>query len=91
MSPSQVRGSFRLYHKQQPEQFSDLKLALKRAEELASTEAQSLAVAAGASNVDIIIEHSRNQVSNAIDGDVFFDCDITATATGRPSYAKISH
>jgi len=84
-------GIFRLYHKQQPQQFSDLNLALKRAEELASTEAQSLAVAAGASNVDITIEHSRNQVSNAIDGDVFFDCNITATATGRPSYAKISH
>ncbi len=84
-------GIFRLYHKQQPQQFSDLSLALKRAEELASTEAQSLAVAAGASNVDIAIEYSRNQVSNAIDGDVFFDCDITAIATGRPSYAKISH
>ena len=81
-------GIYRLYHKQQPEQFTNLQQALGRASALAASEAESLALAAGARFVEISIDRTSNQVENVTDGDVFLDCEIIATATGRPSYSQ---
>jgi len=77
-------GHFCLYHKQEPKHFYNLEQAVQCAEGLAKEEALRLAVAAGAESVEIVLSRSDNQVSHDIDGELFLDCQITATATGRP-------
>jgi len=77
-------GHFCLYHKQEPQHFYNLEQAVQCAEELAKAEALRLALAAGAESVEVAFSRSDNQVSHDIDGELFLDCQITATATGRP-------
>lgn len=79
-------GMFRLYHKQAPIQFNNIKEALAKAEEIVAKQAFEQAKAAGASSIEMIISHSNNHVHHDIDGDLFLDCEVMATATGRPSY-----
>jgi N-methylhydantoinase A/oxoprolinase/acetone carboxylase beta subunit len=82
-------GMYRLYHKQAPLQFNDLEQAIEKAENIAREEAQMLAKEAGASSIEISISHSHNHIKHDIDGELFLDCIVTASASGRPSCSTL--
>ena len=83
-------GQFNLYHKNEPQHFNSLEKALACAEALVKAEALELATAAGAVSVEVVLSKDENSVSHDIDGDLFLDCQITATATGRPGSTSFS-
>jgi N-methylhydantoinase A/oxoprolinase/acetone carboxylase beta subunit len=77
-------GRFIVHGGGEPLQFSDLAEALGRAEVIATETAQNLAREAGAVDVHIRLERTANHVRHDIDGDLFLETRVTATATGRP-------
>lgn len=80
-----VRGVFRVFTAQGPQDFDNLPVAMARAEEAACQTALALALRAGAANPEVRTSHSSNHVRNDIDGEVFFEACVTATATGAPA------
>ena len=54
------------------------------AEELAGKEAHTRAMDAGAAHAEVVFSQSDNSVNNDIDGNVFFEAVVTATASGPP-------
>ena len=79
-------GIYNIYNKQAPIQFTNLEEAMAKAQEIVEQQARAQAQAAGASSVELSFRHSENHVKHDIDGDLFLDCIVEATATGRPSY-----
>ena len=78
-------GTFMLYSKREPMKFHDLEQAMRHAKVLASGEAEALALAAGSKHAEISLTSINNHVDHDIDGELFLETRITATATGRPS------
>ena len=79
-----VRGTFRLFAKGGPEDFADVQAAIARARQLAAAEASENAVYAGAASVTLEFSQIDNAVNNDIDGNMFFEATVTATASGPP-------
>ena len=79
-----VRGVFRVFTKAGPRDFASLPPALSHAQELASAEALQRANEAGATHAVVLLSQLDNQVQNDIDGDMFFEARVTATASGPP-------
>ena len=59
--------------------------ALASAESSASERALRLARAAGAADCELRLEQAANHVQHDIDGELFLEARVTATATGRPA------
>ena len=78
-------GLYLMYTKQSPRQFNDLNEAIACAEEIALAEALEQAAAAGATMIETRLSRSDNHVEHDIDGELFLEARVTATATGRPS------
>ena len=81
-------GVFKLYSKRAPMTFSNLEEALSRAEEVAAREARLLAEAAGSTMTQINLSHLSNHVEHDIDGELFLETRVTATASGRPAIGE---
>ena len=79
-----VRGTFRVYTKGGPKDFAGVDAAIAHAKELAATEATQNAVSVGADGVTIAFSQTDNTVNNDIDGNMFFEAIVTATASGAP-------
>jgi len=79
-----ARGVYRVFAPEGPEPFSELALALARCSELATQAARTLALEAGAAQVHVECTQRDNRVRDDIDGDVFFEATVTATARGVP-------
>jgi len=79
-----VRGTFRVYAKGGPKDFAGVDAAIAHAKELAATEATHNALSAGASSVQVAFSQTDNTVNNDIDGNMFFEAIVTATASGAP-------
>lgn len=79
-----VRGVFRVFTACGPRDFEALAPALALARELAGQEASARALAAGATQPELQFGQLDNAVSNDIDGHVFFEAVVTATASGAP-------
>jgi hypothetical protein len=79
-----VRGVFRVFTAAGPRDFEALEPALTLARELAGQEATMRALEAGAAQVELQFGQLDNAVSNDIDGHVFFEAVVTATASGAP-------
>ncbi len=79
-----VRGTFRLYTKGGPKDFAGVDAAIVHAKELAATEATQNALSAGADGVTVAFSQTDNTVNNDIDGNMFFEAIVTATASGAP-------
>ncbi|GGK68069.1 hydantoinase/oxoprolinase N-terminal domain-containing protein [Amphritea balenae] len=77
-------GAFSLYHKGEPKRFSNLQEAEHCAEQIVREEALKAALAAGAASVEVVISKEENHITHDIDGDLFLDSEVIATATGRP-------
>ncbi len=78
------QGIFRVHADQGPENFNRLQDAYGAAERLASEKAIKLALKAGAKNPTIRIKREENAVNHDIDGYVFFESTVIASATGQP-------
>ena len=79
-----VRGVYRVFARSGPCDFATVAAAITHAQDLASAEALQHAREAGASHATITLSQRDNQVHNDIDGDMFFEARVTATASGPP-------
>jgi N-methylhydantoinase A/oxoprolinase/acetone carboxylase beta subunit len=79
------RGQYRLFTAQGGEDFADLPAALERARALTATQARALALQAGATDIELAHTQHSNSVDHDIDGHVFFEAVVTATASGAPA------
>jgi N-methylhydantoinase A/oxoprolinase/acetone carboxylase beta subunit len=79
-----VRGVYRVFARTGPRDFGTVAQAIGHAQELASAEAMRHALDAGAAHATITLSQIDNQVHNDIDGDMFFEARVTATASGPP-------
>jgi N-methylhydantoinase A/oxoprolinase/acetone carboxylase beta subunit len=80
-----VPGQFVLHSSQLPMAFTDLEAALEKAQQLAAEQARALAVGAGATSVVVGFSRLENHVRHDIDGELFLETRVTATAVGPPS------
>ena len=79
-----VRHVYRVFTKTGPHDFDAVAPAIRHAQELASEEAMLRAIEAGAAHATVVLSQLDNKVSNDIDGDMFFEARVTATASGPP-------
>jgi hypothetical protein len=79
-----ARGVFKVFTAQGPVDFGDLASAVAHAQQLAGEEAHARAMAAGAAQAEVVYSQRNNSVNNDIDGNVFFEAVVTATASGAP-------
>jgi len=79
-----ARGVFKVFTAQGPVDFGDLASAVAHAQQLAGEEAHARAKAAGAAQAEVLYSQRHNSVNNDIDGNVFFEAVVTATASGAP-------
>ncbi|RFO95190.1 hydantoinase/oxoprolinase family protein [Rhodoferax lacus] len=79
-----VRGTFRVFTKSGPKDFAGVDAAIAQARELAAAEATQNALDAGADGVRVDFSQTDNTVNNDIDGNMFFEAIVTATASGKP-------
>jgi len=79
-----VRGVFRVFAPSGPRDFDSLPPAIALAQELASSAAMAQALDAGAAQAQVVLSQRDNQVNNDIDGTMFFEARVTATASGPP-------
>ena len=79
-----VRGTFKVFTPDGPQDFRGLDAAIAQARALAAKEAHARALAAGALDPQVLFSQEDNQVNNDIDGNVFFEATVTATAWGLP-------
>jgi hypothetical protein len=79
-----VRGVFRVFARTGPCDFETVSAAITHAQALASAEALAHAQAAGADQATVVLSRADNQVDNDIDGTLFFEARVTATASGPP-------
>ena len=77
-----VRGVFRVFAATGPCDFDTLAPAITHAQQLASAEARVRAIDAGAASATVVLSRWDNQVINDIDGNMFFEARVTATASG---------
>jgi N-methylhydantoinase A/oxoprolinase/acetone carboxylase beta subunit len=79
-------GIYHIYNKEAPLRFANIDDAFSKAEQMVGEQATAQAKAAGASDIEMSLTRIENHVKHEIDGDLFLDCVVQATATGRPSY-----
>ena len=79
-----VRGVFRVFTPTGPRDFDTLAPAIAHARQLASVDALAQALDAGAAHASVVLSQRDNQVFNDIDGNMFFEARVTATASGPP-------
>jgi len=79
-----ARGVYRVFTRSGPQDFDTVAAAVAQAQQLASEEAVRHALEAGAAETQVVLSQWDNQVHNDIDGDMFFDARVTATASGPP-------
>jgi N-methylhydantoinase A/oxoprolinase/acetone carboxylase beta subunit len=79
-----VKGVFRVFTPAGPRDFERLAPAIQLAQDLAGAEASTRALEAGAARATVIFSQQDNNVNNDIDGNMFFEALVTATASGPP-------
>jgi len=75
-------GTFCLFNKDQPQQFGSLEAARKCAEGIVMQEAERKAIEAGARNPQVTLSYEDIHVNDEIDGELFLESMIIATAIG---------
>ncbi len=84
-----LHGQFIVHGDQEPIRFSDLEEATEKANAMATEKVRLMTRAAGASEMEIRLSHEENHIHHDLDGDLFLEMRITATATGRPGVREI--
>jgi N-methylhydantoinase A/oxoprolinase/acetone carboxylase beta subunit len=85
-----LHGQFIVHGDHGPLCFSSLPEALSCAEAGAEAAVRVLAAEAGAASVVVLISRDENFIHHDVDGDLFLEAKITATATGRPDLSGIT-
>ena len=75
-------GTFCLFSNDEPKQFDSLDAARSYAETLVLEEAEQKAVSAGAKNPEVTLSYDNVHVKDDIDGELFLESTIIATAIG---------
>jgi N-methylhydantoinase A/oxoprolinase/acetone carboxylase beta subunit len=78
-------GHFVVHSDREPLHHADLQQALADARRIAAEKARQLARQAGAADIEVHVDSADNHVRHDIDGDLFLESRVTATATGRPA------
>jgi N-methylhydantoinase A/oxoprolinase/acetone carboxylase beta subunit len=78
-------GHFVVHGDREPIHFTDLQEALACAKQIAVDKARQLAQQAGAEDVEVSVDQAANHINHDIDGDLFLESQVIATATGRPA------
>jgi N-methylhydantoinase A/oxoprolinase/acetone carboxylase beta subunit len=78
------RGTFRVFTHAGPRDFPSLDAAVEAARQEAAAAAMQRALQAGADDPQVSFSREDNQVTNDIDGNLFFEARVTATASGAP-------
>ena len=81
-----VKGVFRVFTPAGPRDFERLAPAIQLAQDLAGEEARARALQAGAALASVTFSQQDNNVNNDIDGNMFFEALVTATACGPPVF-----
>lgn len=76
-------GIFCLFHDDQPKKFDNLEAARQAAREIVSRIAQQKALDAGAIEPTVTLEFDDIHVKDKIDGELFLESTVIATAIGR--------
>jgi len=84
-----LHGSFIVHGEQGPVHFSDLEKAVSTARGMAEKKVRELALAAGAASMEVVLSCNENHIHHDVDGDLFLETKITATASGRPFISQI--
>ena len=85
-----LHGTFIVHSDREPIQFNDLDSACKAAESMATEKVREMAAAAGAASMEIRLSKDENHIHHDLDGELFLETRISATATGRPDCREIS-
>lgn len=75
-------GTFRLFHQDEPKTFESLEIARQEAQVIATKLAAQKAREAGAINPEVSIEFNDIHVQDEIDGELFLESTVIATAIG---------
>ncbi len=75
-------GIFCLFHDDQPQQFESIDAAKQQAREIVSKLAQQKALDAGAINPTVTLKYDDIHVQDDIDGELFLESTVIATAIG---------
>jgi len=78
-------GHFIVHSDREPLHHNDLQQALTDARRIAGDMARNLAQQAGAAGIEVHVDSVDNHVHHDIDGDLFLETRVIATATGRPA------
>ena len=84
-----LHGQFIVHGDHGPLCFSNLQDALSSADASAEKAVRTLARKAGAASAVVRISRDDNFIHHDVDGDLFLEAKITATATGRPDLSGI--
>jgi len=84
-----LHGSFIVHSDDGPIHFSNLEEAVSSAKSIAKEKACKLATDAGAESVEVRFSSEDKHVHHDVDGDLFLETKITATASGRPDLSKM--
>ena len=82
-------GTFIVHSERGPIHFSKLEDAVSSAEEMAEKKVRKLALDAGAVSVEVRLSSDDKHIQHDVDGELFLESRISATATGRPDIHKI--
>jgi len=78
-------GVFIVHSELEPRRYGSLAEALEEASRLARDRAQEMARGAGAAEVEVTVHEESNHVRHDVDGELFLETRVVATATGRPA------
>lgn len=84
-----LHGQFIVHSDREPIHFTSLEEAVKTAQGIARETVETQARDAGAGSAEIQISTEDNHVRHDVDGDLFLETRIIATATGRPDVSQI--
>jgi N-methylhydantoinase A/oxoprolinase/acetone carboxylase beta subunit len=84
-----LHGSFIVHSDREPMHFSNLEKAISTAEGIARESVSRLARDAGAESMEVRVSSKANHIHHDVDGDLFLETKVTATASGRPAISRI--
>jgi N-methylhydantoinase A/oxoprolinase/acetone carboxylase beta subunit len=84
-----LHGQFIVHSDREPLHFSNLQEAVSTAERMAEEKVRDMARSAGAESVEVRLGSDKRHVHHDVDGDLFLETRITATASGRPDIRRM--